>query len=82
MAHRLGVGLDEIDRRRKASGLSADRMESEGKEFFERVRRGYLAIAAEEPARIRVIDGAAAIESIGETIWGDVAARFTPGRGL
>jgi dTMP kinase len=78
----VDVGLGEIARRRAASGLSADRMESEGKEFFERVRRGYLAIAAEEPARVSLLDGASTIEAIHDVIWNEVQQRFTPGRGI
>lgn len=35
-----------------------DRMERAGREFFERVREGYLAIAQNEPTRMVVIDGA------------------------
>jgi len=65
----VDVGLDEVARRRKASGLSADRMESEGRAFFERVRKGYLAIAAAEPARVTVIDGSQGVEAIGQAIW-------------
>lgn len=34
-----------------------DRMERSGRGFFERVREGYLAIAAAEPARFHVIEG-------------------------
>jgi dTMP kinase len=37
-------------------GTGQDRIEAEDTEFFERVRRAYLAIAAREPARVRVID--------------------------
>ncbi len=39
-----------------ARGLSLDRFEAEGERFFERVRHGYLDIAAREPARVRLID--------------------------
>ena len=34
-----------------------DRMERSGREFFERVRHGYLQIAGQEPQRFVVIDG-------------------------
>jgi dTMP kinase len=68
----VDVGLNEVARRRKGSGLSADRMESEGRDFFERVRAGYLAIAAAEPARITVIDGSQTVEAIHAAIWAHV----------
>lgn len=34
-----------------------DRMERSGRDFFERVRYGYLQIAVDEPERFMVIDG-------------------------
>jgi dTMP kinase len=37
-------------------GAGQDRIEGEDAEFFERVRQAYLAIAAREPARVRVVD--------------------------
>ncbi|HEB95067.1 MAG TPA: dTMP kinase [Sedimenticola thiotaurini] len=41
----------------RAGARSApDRFESEQRDFFERVRAAYLAIAAREPERVRVID--------------------------
>ncbi len=46
-----------------------DRMEEADREFFERVIRGYQAIAAAEPHRIRVIDATDEIEHIHNRIW-------------
>ncbi len=45
-------------------GKEKDRMESSGKEFFERVRQGYLKIAQKEPNRIKVINAVDSIENI------------------
>ena len=45
-------------------GKTKDRMESAGMEFFNRVRNGYLAIAQEEPNRVKVINSADTIENI------------------
>lgn len=45
-------------------GKEKDRMESAGKEFFERVRQGYLKIAQKEPNRVKVINSVDSIENI------------------
>ena len=45
-------------------GKEKDRMESAGLEFFERVRKGYLEIAKQEPERVKVIDSTKSIEEI------------------
>lgn len=45
-------------------GNVKDRMESEGKEFFNRVRNGYLEIAKQEPDRVKVLDSSASIEVV------------------
>ena len=42
--------------RMQARGKSLDRFERETQAFFERVRQGYLARAAAEPARFRIVD--------------------------
>lgn len=44
--------------------LAPDRFESRNREYLERVRRTYLARAAAEPARIRVIDASQSIELV------------------
>ena len=43
---------------------AADRFEQERLDFFRRVRAGYLARAAAEPARFRVIDAEASLEQV------------------
>ena len=46
------------------TGKALDRFEREGREFFERVRRGYLNLAAAQSGRIRVIDASRALDII------------------
>jgi dTMP kinase len=45
-------------------GKEKDRMESAGVEFFNKVRQGYLAIAKNEPERVKVINSSDTIENI------------------
>jgi dTMP kinase len=53
----------------RAGNRSApDRFESEQRDFFEKVRAGYLQIAAQEPDRVQVIDAAPALERVQEQI--------------
>ncbi|MBU6411619.1 MAG: dTMP kinase, partial [Verrucomicrobia bacterium] len=46
-----------------------DRMEEANREFFERVTKGYWAIAAAEPERVRVLDGSGTVEDVCQAIW-------------
>ena len=53
----VDITVGEIEARKKASGSAVDRMENAGRAFYERVRKGYLAIAREQPGRFVIIDG-------------------------
>lgn len=59
--------------RASASGVPPDRMEREDGGFHGRVRDGYLAIAREDPERVRVLDGGLAEEALLEEAWAHVA---------
>jgi dTMP kinase len=54
----VAVGLNRTKRRHGGAreDESADRFESEGEEFHERLRSGYLSLAREAPDRIVVLD--------------------------
>jgi dTMP kinase len=56
------VGLARA--RARQGGAAADRFEAEAASFFERVRAGYLALAAREPERIRVIDATSSLPEV------------------
>ena len=51
-----------------------DRMEEADRSFFERVEKGYEAIAAAEPGRVRRIDATQKKEMVSEQIWKAVTA--------
>ncbi|HTV41270.1 MAG TPA: dTMP kinase [Candidatus Sulfotelmatobacter sp.] len=46
-----------------------DRIEEANNEFFARVDKGFQAIAAAEPARVRVVDASGSIENVCVKIW-------------
>jgi len=54
---------------RKAGEDAPDRIAQEGAQFHERVRQGYLAMAAEEPERFLVVDATLSSPEITKRIW-------------
>ncbi|HEX9048601.1 MAG TPA: dTMP kinase [Verrucomicrobiae bacterium] len=46
-----------------------DRIEESDRAFFERVEKGFTAIAAAEPERFRTVDASGAIDAVAGEIW-------------
>jgi len=72
----VDITVGEIEIRKNASGGAPDRMEKAGREFYERVRSGYLAIAREHAERFVVIDGMRKIDEIALEIRRAVEQRY------
>lgn len=60
----LDISFEESVRRKKLANLPPDRIESMDKEFFDKVREGYLQIQKREPERFKVISGVGRPEEI------------------
>ncbi|GAB2658233.1 dTMP kinase [Arenimonas aestuarii] len=60
----LDVGVAQGLERARSRGGEPDRIESEREDFFERVRGTYLARAAAEPQRFRVIDASQPADAV------------------
>lgn len=65
----LDVSPADADSRRKPT---PDRLEARGSEFQSRVRQGFLAEAAREPDRIRVIDGSGPADAVAQRVYQEV----------
>jgi len=61
---------------RAGARSSFDRLESAALEFHEKVRDGFLALAAEAPARYLVLDAGQPAEVLAEQVTAALAARF------
>jgi dTMP kinase len=58
-------------------GNRLDRFETEGAPFFERVRRGYLDIAAREPERVHVLDASVSEAEVARAVERELDALLT-----
>lgn len=69
MTFLVDIPVEEIEKRKHRAGLSLDRMESSGRDFYERVRNGYLETAENEAHRFVVLDGMRDVDEIARDIW-------------
>ncbi|MCX7727743.1 MAG: dTMP kinase [Chitinispirillaceae bacterium] len=73
----LDLSVDEAVRRLQKMGKKNDRLESEKRDFFEKVRNGYLTLAKEEPHRIHIFDAMSSVETISVNIFSIVEERLS-----
>jgi dTMP kinase len=72
----VDIPIDEIERRKTAAGLTFDRMESSGRQFYQRVSDGYRRLMLEEPERWFRVDGLLPVPAIAKAIWHRVQAKL------
>lgn len=66
----------DVETSMKRVGKEKDRMESAGIDFHNRVRKGYLELAKQEPKRIKVLDATKSIEEIHKDVINILAEVF------
>jgi dTMP kinase len=69
----LDLRFEEMINRKKHRQGTDDRLESQGRIFYQRIREGYLEIAAQNSDRFRIIDATAPVDEIATRIWEFVA---------
>lgn len=72
----LDLAVDEGLRRAALRPAAADRFERLDRAFHQRLRDGFLAIAAGEPGRCAVIDASGDIDAVHSAILAAVSARL------
>lgn len=66
----------DVETSMKRVGKEKDRMESAGIDFHNKVRKGYLELAKQEPKRIKVLDATKSIEEIHKDVINILAEVF------
>ena len=66
----------DVETSMKRVGKEKDRMESAGIDFHNRVRKGYLELAKQEPKRIKVLDATKSIKEIHKDVINILAEVF------
>jgi dTMP kinase len=72
----VAIGFERIAQRYLALGESADRFEQEDRSFHEKVRAGYLKLAAEEPDRFRIVNAAQDPDAVSSAVWKIIKERM------
>jgi dTMP kinase len=73
------IDVETAFSRLKKTNKMPDRLERSGKEFYEKVRGGYRALASRYPQRIVVLNGTAPVEELSRAVIENILRRF-PGK--
>jgi dTMP kinase len=71
------VSAERLRSRQSTLPFVRDRMEEGDKQFFARVAEGFKAVAAAEPGRVRVVNGAGPVDVVCAKIW-EIVQRILP----
>ena len=71
------VSAERLRSRQSTLPFVRDRMEEGDKQFFARVGEGFKAVAAAEPGRVRVVNGAGPVDVVCAKIW-EIVERILP----
>jgi dTMP kinase len=63
------TGFERLTRRMHSQQVSHDRFEREEMSFHERVRAGYIEMAARSPERFRIVDSRGDVETVDAAVW-------------
>ena len=72
------VSAERLRSRQATMPFVRDRLEEGDRAFFERVAKGYQAIAVEEPRRVQRIDASGPVEIVQSAIWNVILPRVAP----
>lgn len=70
------AGLERANTRNTDSKSAEDRFERMGTAFHDRLREGFLEIAATAPERYAVIDARGSLDEVGDAVWTAVSGVF------
>lgn len=65
----VSIGFDRIQSRQRELFQKSDRIENEAREFHEKVRRGYLALAKRYPERFRTLNASRDPAEVEADVW-------------
>jgi dTMP kinase len=69
----------EVGKARREGGGDVNRLDMEASSFHAKVRDGYLAAAAADPERIRLVDAECGVDELEQRVWDAISWLFASG---